>query len=248
MEMQMTVKEYIMNRIQDGPMHITLIDPDKQSAEDAAKIAIKCKKAGTDAFMIGGSTGITTENIDETAVAIKEATGLPVIYFPAGPHAIGTKVDAMFFMSLVNSRNLDFVIRAHAKVGPYIKKLGIETISMAYIVCEPGMKVGEVGQVDLIKKDDIKSAVGYALGCEMMGMEFVYLEAGSGADDPISPEMIEAVKDAISVPLIVGGGISTPEFAISAKLAGADIIVTGTLVERCVDDNMLSKVIDASKN
>ena len=154
----------------------------------------------------------------------------------------------MFFMSLVNSRNLDFVIRAHAKVGPYIKKLGIETMSMAYIVCEPGMKVGEVGQVDLIKKDDIKSAVGYALGCEMMGMEFVYLEAGSGADDPISPEMIEAVKDAISVPLIVGGGISTPEFAISAKLAGADIIVTGTLVERCVDDNMLSKVIDASKN
>ncbi len=244
----MTVKEYIMDRIQDGPMHMTLLDPDKQSAEDAAKIAIKCKNAGTDAFMIGGSTGITTENLDETAVAIQEATGLPVIYFPAGPHAISTKADAMFFMSLVNSNDIDLVIRAHAKVGPYVKKLGIETMSMAYIVCEPGMKVGEVGKADLVKKDDIKTAVGYAIGCEMLGMEFVYLEAGSGADEPISPEMIQAVKDSISVPLIIGGGISTPEAAVTAKLAGADIIVTGTFVERCSDDTMLKNVINAAKN
>ncbi|MBO5653917.1 MAG: geranylgeranylglyceryl/heptaprenylglyceryl phosphate synthase [Candidatus Methanomethylophilaceae archaeon] len=244
----MTVKEYIMERIENGSMHMTLLDPDKQSAEDAAKIAVKCKDAGTDAFMIGGSTGITSENLDATAVAIREATGLPIIYFPAGPHAIPTKADAMFYMSLVNSRNLDMVIRSQAKASRYVKKIGVETMSMAYIVCEPGMKVGEVGQADLIEKDDIDTAVGYALGCEMMGMEFVYLEAGSGADEPISPEMIRAVKDAISVPLIIGGGISTPEAAVTAKLAGADIIVTGTFVERCIDESMLKNVIAASKN
>ncbi len=244
----MTVKEYIMERIENGSMHMTLLDPDKQSAEDAAKIAVKCKDAGTDAFMIGGATGITSENLDATAVAIREATGLPIIYFPAGPHAIPTKADAMFYMSLVNSRNLDMVIRSQAKASRYVKKIGVETMSMAYIVCEPGMKVGEVGQADLIEKDDIDTAVGYALGCEMMGMEFVYLEAGSGADEPISPEMIRAVKDAISVPLIIGGGISTPEAAVTAKLAGADIIVTGTFVERCIDESMLKNVIAASKN
>ena len=244
----MTVKDYNMERIENGSMHMTLLDPDKQSAEDAAKIAVKCKDAGTDAFMIGGSTGITSENLDATAVAIREATGLPIIYFPAGPHAIPTKADAMFYMSLVNSRNLDMVIRSQAKASRYVKKIGVETMSMAYIVCEPGMKVGEVGQADLIEKDDIDTAVGYALGCEMMGMEFVYLEAGSGADEPISPEMIRAVKDAISVPLIIGGGISTPEAAVTAKLAGADIIVTGTFVERCIDESMLKNVIAASKN
>jgi phosphoglycerol geranylgeranyltransferase len=244
----MTVKEYIMERIDNGSMHMTLLDPDKQSAEDAAKIAVKCKDAGTDAFMIGGSTGITSENLDATAVAIREATGLPIIYFPAGPHAIPTKADAMFYMSLVNSRNLDMVIRSQAKASRYVKKIGVETMSMAYIVCEPGMKVGEVGQADLVGRDDINMAVGYALGCEMMGMEFVYLEAGSGADEPISPEMIKAVKDAISVPLIVGGGISSPEAAVTAKLAGADIIVTGTFVERCIDESMLKNVIAASKN
>lgn len=244
----MTVREYIMNKIEEGPMHMTLLDPDKQSAEEAAKIAIKCKRAGTDAFMIGGSTGITTENLDNTAMAIKEATGLPVIYFPAGPHAISSKVDAMFYMSLVNSNDLKWVIRAQAFASPYVKKLGIETISMAYIVCEPGMKVGEVGKADLIKRDDIDTAVAYALGCELLGMSFIYLEAGSGADEPISPEMIKAVKDEISVPLIVGGGISTPESAVTAKLAGADIIVTGTFVERCGDENMLKNVIGAAKN
>ena len=244
----MTVKEYIMNKIANGPIHMTLLDPDKQSAEDAAKIAVKCKNAGTDAFMIGGSTGITTENLDETALAIKEATGLPVIYFPAGPHAISSKVDAMFYMSLVNSNDLNLVIRAQAFASLYVKKIGVETMSMGYIVCEPGMKVGEVGQADLVKRGDIKTAVSYALGCELMGMEFVYLEAGSGADEPISPEMIKAVKDEISIPLIVGGGISTPEAAITAKLAGADVIVTGTFVERCHDDNMLRNVISAAKN
>lgn len=244
----MTVKEYIQNKIKLGPMHMTLLDPDKQSPEDAAKIAIKCMEAGTDAFMIGGSTGITTENLDETAVAIKEATGLPVIYFPAGPHAISSKADAMFYMSLVNSTDLKWVIRSQAKASPYVKKLGIETMSMAYIVCEPGMKVGEVGKADLVRRDDAKTAVEYAVGCELMGMGLVYLEAGSGADQPIPPEMITAVKDAISVPLIVGGGISTPEAAVIAKMAGADIIVTGTFVERCNDDSMLRKVIGAAKN
>lgn len=244
----MTVKDFIMNRLEHGPMHFTLLDPDKQSPADAARIALKCKEAGTDAVMIGGSTGITANNLDETAMAIKEATGLPVIYFPAGPHALSTKADAMFYMSLVNSRSLKWVIRAQAHASHIVKKIGIETMSMGYIVCEPGMKVGEVGEADLIKRDDIETAVGYALGCEMMGMSFVYLEAGSGADQPIPPEMIEAVKDAISIPLIVGGGISTPESAIEAKLAGADIIVTGTFVERYINDDMLRKVISASKD
>lgn len=246
-EIAMTVEEFIKEKIRIGPIHMTLLDPDKQPADVAAKIAVKCMNAGTDAFMIGGSTGITTENLDETAAAIKEVTNLPVIYFPAGPHAIPSKVDAMFYMSLVNSNDLNMVIGAQAHASLYVKKLGIETMSMAYIVCEPGMKVGKVGKANLIKRDDIKTAMSYALGCEMMGMKFVYLEAGSGADKPIPPEMIRAVKDVISVPLIVGGGISTPEVASAAREAGADIIVTGTFVERCEDDTMLKNVIGAAK-
>lgn len=243
----MKVKEFILDSVKKGTMHMALLDPDKQSAEEAAKIALACKEAGTDAIMIGGSTGITSENLDETALAIKKATGLPTIYFPAGPHALSKEVDAMYFMSLVNSRDLNMVIRAQAYASLIVKQMGVEPISMGYIVIEPGMKVGEVGKADLIPRDDLKKAMGYALGCEYMGMSLIYLEAGSGADQPVPVEMIAAVKKVISVPLIVGGGINTPERAAAARMAGADIVITGTFIEDCHDSDTLRKVISAAK-
>lgn len=243
----MTVKEFIMNGVKKGTMHMTLLDPDKQSAEEAAKIALMCQKAGTDAIMIGGSTGITNENLDETALAIKKATGLPVIYFPAGPHALSKEVDAIYYMTIANSRSVNMVIRAQAYASLIIQKMGVEPIPMGYIIVEPGMKVGEVAQVDLVRRDDVKTAMEYALGCEYMGMDLIYLEAGSGADQPVPSEMIQGVKNTISVPLIIGGGINTPEKAKAVREAGADIIITGTLVEKCDDESFLQSVIAAAK-
>ena len=243
----MTVKEYILEKVKKGTMHMVLLDPDKQTPEEAAKIALKFKEAGTDAVMIGGSTGITTENVDATAVAIKEATGLPTIYFPAGPHALSTKCDAIYFMSVVNSTDLNMVIGAHMKAGIYVKKIGIEPISMGYIIVEPGMTVGRVAKANLIKRDDVESAVAHAVGCELLGMNLVYLEAGSGADKQVPPEMIAAVKKYVTVPVIVGGGIRDPESAAIARKGGADIIVTGTFAEKCSDDDMIRKVVAAAK-
>ena len=121
----MSVKQYILDGIKKGTMHMALLDPDKQTPEEAAEIALRCKEAGTDAIMIGGSTGITTENVDATAVAIKKATGLPTIYFPAGPHALSTKCDALYFMSMINSTELKYVIGAQIYASPIIKKIGI---------------------------------------------------------------------------------------------------------------------------
>ncbi|MBR4217112.1 MAG: geranylgeranylglyceryl phosphate synthase family protein, partial [Candidatus Methanomethylophilaceae archaeon] len=131
--------------------------------------------------------------------------------------------------------------------APYLKKLGIETISMGYVIVEPGMKVGEVGNAKVVKRDEIDLAVAYGLAAEMYGMSLFYLEAGSGADRPVPPEMIRAVKKAISIPLIVGGGIRTPEAAAAAREAGADVIVTGTLLERCDDGEYLKSVVKAAK-
>jgi phosphoglycerol geranylgeranyltransferase len=150
-------------------------------------------------------------------------------------------------MSMVNSESVDWIIGEQVKGSLITKKLGLEPISMGYIIVEPGMKVGEVGRAVPIKRDDLKGAMSYALACEYLGMSFVYLEAGSGADRPVPPAMIKAVKEILSVPLIVGGGIRTPEAAEAARLAGADAIVTGTFVERCSDDSELKNVIRASK-
>jgi phosphoglycerol geranylgeranyltransferase len=243
----MTVKQYLLDRIKKGTIHMTLIDPDKQTPEEAARIALKVKLAGTDAIMIGGSTGITNENLDATAKAVREGSELPTVYFPAGPNAMTKEVDAIFFMSMVNSADPFFVIKAQAGASMYIRKLGIEPISMGYIVIEPGMRVGEIGKADLIKQDEYDKAVGYALACEMLGMDLVYLEAGSGADTPVPLAMITAVRKALSIPLVVGGGIRTPEAAKAARKAGANAIVTGTFVETCSDDELLRSVIRESK-
>jgi len=243
----MTVKEYILDKMKKGTLHMTLLDPDKQSAKEAAKIALDCKEAGTDAIMIGGSTGITTENVNETAIAIKKATELPVIYFPAGPHALPRECDALFFMSMVNSSDLRMVIGAQVYASLIVKQLGIEPLSMGYIIVEPGMKVAEIGKANPIEREDLKSAMAYALACEYLGMNFVYLEAGSGANEPVPPKMIGAVKSTITIPLIVGGGIKTPEAAEAARKAGANIIVTGTFVEQCLDKSLIKAVIKAAK-
>ena len=243
----MTVKQYLLDRMSEGTLHVALLDPDKQPASKAGEMARHMKEAGTDAIFIGGSTGVTTQNLSETARAIKEASGLPAILFPGNGEAISADIDALLFMSLMNSTDLGWVNRAHVQAAPYIRKLGIETIPMGYIVVEPGMKVGEVGKAALVKRDDIKGAVAYATACEMFGMDLAYLEAGSGAGQPVPPEMISAVKESISIPLVVGGGIRSPEAAEAARKAGADIIVTGTLIEQCDDMSKLRAVVKAAK-
>ena len=138
------VKEYLKDKLAKGTVHFTLLDTDtgKLDVESAKVIAKRMQDAGTDAFMIGGSTGVTTENLGAIAVAVREATGLPTIYFPSDVHAISDEVDVMLFMSIVNSSNPKFITHYQAKAAPYIKMLNIPTIPMAYIVLEPGKNVG----------------------------------------------------------------------------------------------------------
>lgn len=239
--------DYLQERMKEGTVHLTLLDPDKLDDASTRELTAKLKEAGTDAFMIGGSTGVTSENLGATAVAVREATGLPTIYFPSNPEAITNKVDGMFFMSILNSTDPLFISHGHALVAPYVKRMGVETIPMAYIIVEPGMTVGHVTKARLVGRDDIGAAVGFALAAQYLGHRLVYLEAGSGADHPVKPEMIAAVKKAIDIPLIVGGGIRTPEAAEAARKAGADVIVTGTFVEKESDEAVLRAVVSAAK-
>ena len=143
-------------------------------------------------------------------------------------------------MSLLNSNNLDYVIREHVKGAPFVKYSGLEPISMGYVIVEPGMTAGRMGEADLIKRDDLQTAVGYALATEYLGMRFFYIEAGSGAPTPVPNEMIQAVKKNTSIPILVGGGIRDSETAKEKAAAGADIIITGTAIEK---DTHLKKTL-----
>jgi phosphoglycerol geranylgeranyltransferase len=229
------VLNYLNSKLKREKLHFTLIDPARQSAQIAADIAKTVVNAGSDAIMVGGSTGVTEELFETTISQIKSVVKVPTIIFPATSKSICKSADAIFFMSLLNSKNIKNVIREQMKASTYIKKIGLEPISMGYIIVEPGMKVGEVGEADLISRTDIKSAISYALAAQYFGMKFVYLEAGSGAPQPVPAEMISAVKSQIDIPLIVGGGIHTPTDVKNALTSGADIIVTGTLIEYAED-------------
>lgn len=241
----MKVREYINEALKKHKIHMTLIDPAKQPPNASGAIARTAGKVGSDAIMVGGSTGVTQENLDQTVENIKKGCKLPVIYFPSGANAIAQHADAIYFMSMLNSRNVKNVTGEHWRGAPIIRKLGIEAISMGYVIIEPGMKVGEVGEADLVKRDDVARAVGYGIATELFGMELLYLEAGSGAPEPVPYEMIKAVRESIDIPLIVGGGITSPEKAAGVAKAGADIIVTGTLVEDGDFGPKLRAVVDA---
>jgi phosphoglycerol geranylgeranyltransferase len=225
------VSEYLAERLSGGPTHFTLIDPDKSPGESAAEIARGAHALGSDAILLGGSTGISPEKMGEAARAIKSVVRIPVIIFPEGPTSLTPDADAVLFMSLLNSRSLDLVIRAHVRAAPLVHSMGLEPLSLGYLVIAPGMRVGEVGQVDAIGRADLAGAKGYALAAEYLGMGMVYLEAGSGAPDPVPPEMVHAVKSVLRVPLIVGGGIRTGPDARRLLDAGAEILVTGTVTE-----------------
>jgi len=195
---------------------------------------------------VGGSTGNDSGFVREFVSAVKDSFKGPVVMYPGDPKGLADNADAVLFMSLLNSRNPLWITRLQAQYSDAIRQSGVEYISMAYLIVEPGMKVGLVGEVDAIKRGDVKSAVGYALAAEMLGFSLVYLEAGSGADQHVSAEMVSAVRSKLNIPLIVGGGIRSPQAAKAVLQAGADIIVTGTLIED--DIGKAGEIINAIKN
>jgi len=225
------VEQYLLKHLGGGPLHFTLIDPDKSRGEKAATVARGAAALGSHAILLGGSTGISREVMSDAARAIKRAVEIPAIIFPEGPGSLTPDADAVLFMSLLNSRNLDLVIRTHARSASTVRKMGLEAIPMGYLVVAPGMRVGEVGAVDPVPRDDLPGATGYALAAELLGMRFVYLEAGSGAPAPVPSEMVRAVRDALGIPLIVGGGIRSGPEAKTLLDAGANVLVTGTITE-----------------
>jgi phosphoglycerol geranylgeranyltransferase len=227
---QMNVENYIRESLKDHKIHLTLLDPEEQSPEEAVSIAVEAVSGGTDGIMLGGSTSDSTE-LDATAKALKENVDVPIILFPGNISGVSKYADAIFFMSLLNSSNPYWITGAQALGAPTIKKIGIETISMGYLVVEPGGTVGWVGDAKIIPRMKPDLATAYAMAAEFMGMKLIYLEAGSGADEHIPEEMIRMVKKMTDSIVIVGGGIRTGEDAASIASAGADILVTGTVVE-----------------
>jgi phosphoglycerol geranylgeranyltransferase len=226
------VEEYLLGEIESaGAIHITLIDPEKTTPSMASRIAQEAESSQTTAIMIGGSTLASTQHLDKVVKATKEAVDLPVILFPNNITGISRHADALWFMSLLNSGDPYFITGAQVLSAPIIRRFKLEAIPLGYVIIGEGGAVSVVGRACPIPYNQPELAAAHALAAQYLGMRFVYLEAGSGASQTVPSEMIRTVKDCVQIPVIVGGGIKTGKQARAIAVAGADIIVTGTIVE-----------------
>ncbi|HKZ93313.1 MAG TPA: geranylgeranylglyceryl/heptaprenylglyceryl phosphate synthase [Candidatus Bathyarchaeia archaeon] len=243
------VERYLLNKIrQDEAVHLTLLDPEKAPPDIAAKTAREAEKDKTAAIMVGGSTVTSTQLLEATVKAIKKAVKIPVILFPNNITGICPHADAIWFMSLINSSDPYFIVGAHVLGAPLVKKFGLEPLPLGYIIVGEGGAASLIGRAFPIPFDKPELAVAHALAAEYLGMRFVYLEAGSGVKKPVPPNMIRMVKDAVKVPLIVGGGIRSGQHAKEAVRAGADMIVTGNITEEGSTLIRLKELISSARS
>ncbi|MHA1680702.1 MAG: geranylgeranylglyceryl/heptaprenylglyceryl phosphate synthase [Promethearchaeota archaeon] len=237
---------------EDGCIHASLIDPDemKQSVATAGKMAAYADEAGTDVFFVGGSTCFNQTFIERTMKAIKKNSDKPIIIFPGGVNAVCQPAEAILFLSILNSRNPYYIIGGQVAGAVAIKFSGLEAISTAYMVIEPGGAVGWMADVKPMPRYKPEIAIGYALAAQYMGFKLLYLEAGSGVENSVPIDMISKIKKFVDIPIIVGGGIYNPDDAREKVLAGADIIVQGTFLEKNIMNDRgksLAAIINAIK-
>lgn len=225
----------IVKKIENGGRaYWILLDPDDFSAREASKIASVAERdCGVDAVLVGGSL-LHTSSFDVFVASIKKNVSIPVILFPGDSTQLSAHADALLYLSLISGRNPVNLIGEHVKAAPIIRSLGIEPIATAYLLVESGA----VSSVEFMsntrplprRKGEIAAA--HALAAQYMGMKLIYLEAGSGAPQPVPCDMITKVKGYVDIPLIVGGGIRDAATARELLEAGADIIVTGNMLQQ----------------
>lgn len=226
---------------------VVLIDPDKPSNEQIIDIVQRSINAGVDFFFVGGSL-LTTDSLDNCIKLIKKHSEIPVLIFPGNSLQISKWCDGFLLLSLISGRNSEMLIGRHVIAAPYLKLYGNEIIPTGYMLIDGGCptSVSYMSNTTPIPHDKDDIAMCTALAGEMLGLKVIYMDAGSGATNPISNDMIYKVKNSINIPLIVGGGIKTTEKAAEIAKAGADIVVVGNVIEKSTE--LLKEFADAVHN
>ncbi len=216
-----------------------LIDPEKCIGAVLDDVIATANKAKPDFIFVGGSQ--LQNSVDKTVVHIKSLTTIPVVLFPGNAFQLTNKADALLLLSLISGRNAEWLIGQHVQAAKAIQQSALETISTGYILIDGGntTAVERVSKTKPLQRDAIDEVVSTALAGQLLGHKLIYLEAGSGAQNPVPTALIKAVKRAINIPLIVGGGLTSTDAIKQAYEAGADIVVVGNYLE-----THLEKMVD----
>ncbi|MBL7795168.1 MAG: geranylgeranylglyceryl/heptaprenylglyceryl phosphate synthase [Saprospiraceae bacterium] len=209
-----------------------LIDPDKTRIRHLDQVVDAASEGGVHYFFIGGSL-VVNDMLDTVLAGIRRRCSIPIVLFPGNSFQLSYRADAILFLSLISGRNAELLIGQHVVAAPFLKMSPLEIISTGYMLIDGGVQtsVQYMSNTWPIPANKVDIAVCTAMAGEMLGLKMIYLEAGSGAHNPVPEDMVEAVAGVLHVPLIVGGGIRTPEKATALLHAGADLLVVGSAVE-----------------
>jgi putative glycerol-1-phosphate prenyltransferase len=224
-----------------------LVDPDKMTDSSLDQLIEMSIASEVDYLFVGGSL-VVTDALDFCVETIKKKCEIPVVLFPGSPSQLTRKADALLYLSLISGRNPELLIGQHVISAPFVRQSGLEVMSTGYMVVDGGAPttVSYISNASPLPSNKNEIAMCTSMAGEMLGMKLIYMDAGSGAQKPISTSMIQQVSSCIEVPLIVGGGITTPEKAKQNCDAGADIIVVGNAIEK--DINLIKEISAAIRN
>ena len=240
--------QYLLStKAQQGAGFIVVIDPDGLPVERMPKFLRDCEANDVDAFFLGGSL-LHTPWLDQYIAELKKYTTLPVIGFPGSITQVSGYLDAILFLSVISGRNPEHLFGQHVYSAPIIKRLGIEVISFGYMLVESGALTSAQYMSNSMplprNKPDIAAAT--ALAAEMMGMKLLMTDGGSGADNAVPDEMVAAITQTVSIPLAVGGGMSTPEMIARKVTAGASFVLVGNALEGNPDPHYIADLAAAA--
>jgi putative glycerol-1-phosphate prenyltransferase len=223
-----------------------LIDPDKLSLDNMDKYIQAIESTQPDLIFVGGSL-IINDFFNSVLEKIKSTFSIPVVLFPGNNNQISSKAHAILLLSLISGRNPEWLIGQHVQASFALQKSGLEILPTGYLLIDGGRStsVSYISNTSPIPSDKIDIALATALAGQQLGLKNIYLEAGSGALNPVSIKMIESVRKTVDIPLIIGGGMRSPEQVLAASKAGATVVVVGTAIEK--DLSMLGKMIQVLK-
>ena len=233
-------------RKKKGAGYIVLIDPDKKSENDLQEKVKSINDSGVDAIFVGGSL-MMDGRCSHRVSQIKSLAEIPVIFFPGGISQLNSHYDAILFMSIISGRNPHYLIGEQVIAAPIINDLGIEVIPTGYLLLDGGSNsaVQFMSGTAPIPMDKPDISIAHALAAQYLGKQLIYLEAGSGAKQAVTNELIKKVFEQVDIPMIVGGGIRTPEVAREKVESGASFVVTGTIIEENNNGNILKNFAEA---
>ncbi len=231
----------------DKKLFAVLVDPDGDKLGHLAQIVDLANTSKVDLIFVGGSL-LLDDRLEQTVKHLKKHTNIPIVLFPGNNYQVHPDADALLLLSLISGRNPDFLIGQQVQAAPYLHKSGIELIPTGYMLIDGGKSssVAYISNTQAIPSDKYDIAICTALAGQQLGLKIIYMDAGSGARYSVNSEMVSRVKKFLQIPLIVGGGIDSPQTAHNLVMSGADVIVVGNALEK--DPTLIRGIADAVHN